>query len=165
MALLDRWKTDRDLSGFDFEIRTRRFTGQQRHSPRQTGSRDKDRRLGAPVGAVFKDRRRTGEIIPPDAPGRDPIVTRILWLRGLEPQNAQRLSPLHLHSRHTGRTKHRTAGELWLCAHAIARRHSALRHRRAWRAKSRSSIRRCTRSIRRFFRLARVAEQDDQTPI
>ncbi|MGH8165181.1 MAG: L,D-transpeptidase, partial [Rhodanobacteraceae bacterium] len=43
---------------------------------------------GAPSGAVFKDRRRTGEIVPPDAPGRDPIVTRILWLRGLEPQNA-----------------------------------------------------------------------------
>lgn len=43
---------------------------------------------GAPLGAVFKDRRRTGEVLPPDAPGRDPIVTRILWLRGLEPQNA-----------------------------------------------------------------------------
>jgi lipoprotein-anchoring transpeptidase ErfK/SrfK len=43
---------------------------------------------GAPSGAVFKDRRMTGEIVPPDAPGRDPIVTRILWLRGDEPQNA-----------------------------------------------------------------------------
>ena len=42
----------------------------------------------APSGTVFKDRRRTGEILPPDAPGRDPIVTRILWLRGLEAQNA-----------------------------------------------------------------------------
>ncbi len=42
----------------------------------------------APLGAVFKDRQRTGEIIVPDAPGRDPIVTRILWLRGREPQNA-----------------------------------------------------------------------------
>jgi hypothetical protein len=41
----------------------------------------------APLGAVFKDRRFTGEIILPDAPGRDPIVTRILWLRGEEPQN------------------------------------------------------------------------------
>ena len=40
-----------------------------------------------PLGAVFKDRRPTGEIIRPDAPGRDPIVTRILWLRGKEPQN------------------------------------------------------------------------------
>lgn len=42
----------------------------------------------APPGTVFKDRRRTGEIVLPDSPGRDPIVTRILWLRGLEPQNA-----------------------------------------------------------------------------
>lgn len=43
---------------------------------------------GAPSGAAFKDRRPTGEIVPPDAPGRDIIVTRILWLRGEEPQNA-----------------------------------------------------------------------------
>jgi lipoprotein-anchoring transpeptidase ErfK/SrfK len=43
---------------------------------------------GAPLGAVFKDRRRTGEVLVPDAPGRDPIVTRILWLRGREAQNA-----------------------------------------------------------------------------
>lgn len=42
---------------------------------------------GAPLGAVFKSRRRTGEILPPDAPGRDPIVTRILWLRGREARN------------------------------------------------------------------------------
>jgi lipoprotein-anchoring transpeptidase ErfK/SrfK len=42
----------------------------------------------APPGAVFKDRRRTGEIVLANSPGRDPIVTRILWLRGLEPQNA-----------------------------------------------------------------------------
>src|SRR5207245_4921226 len=42
----------------------------------------------APPGTVFKDRRRTGEIVQPDAPGRDPIVTRILWLRGREFQNA-----------------------------------------------------------------------------
>lgn len=37
---------------------------------------------GAPSGAVFKSRQRTGEILPPNAPGRDPIVSRILWLRG-----------------------------------------------------------------------------------
>src|ERR1051325_5721348 len=35
---------------------------------------------GAEAGTVFKDLRRTGEIIPVDAPRRDPIVTRILWL-------------------------------------------------------------------------------------
>ncbi len=43
---------------------------------------------GAPSGAAFKDRRPTGEIVPPDTPGRDIIVTRILWLRGREAQNA-----------------------------------------------------------------------------
>jgi lipoprotein-anchoring transpeptidase ErfK/SrfK len=43
---------------------------------------------GAPAGTVFKDRRRTGEVIPVDAPGRDPIVTRIIWLRGREARNA-----------------------------------------------------------------------------
>ena len=43
---------------------------------------------GAPLGAVFKDRHRTGEIVGVNAPGRDPIVTRIIWLRGQEPQNA-----------------------------------------------------------------------------
>jgi L,D-transpeptidase catalytic domain len=42
----------------------------------------------APVGAVFHNRRFTGEILQPNAPGRDPIVTRIIWLRGLEATNA-----------------------------------------------------------------------------
>jgi lipoprotein-anchoring transpeptidase ErfK/SrfK len=42
---------------------------------------------GAPQGAVIKSRHLTGEVIGMDAPGRDPIVTRILWLRGLEAQN------------------------------------------------------------------------------
>lgn len=39
-------------------------------------------------GTVFKDRRPTGEVVAPDSPGRDPIVSRILWLRGREAQNA-----------------------------------------------------------------------------
>ena len=43
----------------------------------------------APLGTVFKSRRPTGEILPPNARGRDPIVTRILWLRGLEKGNAR----------------------------------------------------------------------------
>jgi lipoprotein-anchoring transpeptidase ErfK/SrfK len=46
----------------------------------------------APVGTVFKSRRPTGEILRPNAPGRDPIVTRILWLRGLERGNARAYS-------------------------------------------------------------------------
>ena len=43
----------------------------------------------APVGSVFHGRRRTGEILRPNAPGRDPIVTRILHLRGMEAQNSR----------------------------------------------------------------------------
>ena len=42
----------------------------------------------APVGAVFHNRRFTGEVLQPNAPGRDPIVTRIIWLRGLEAANS-----------------------------------------------------------------------------
>lgn len=44
---------------------------------------------GAPLHAAFKGRKPTGEIWSPalDAaePGRDWILTRILWLEGLEP--------------------------------------------------------------------------------
>lgn len=42
----------------------------------------------APTGAVFHNRRLTGEVLQPNTPGRDPITTRIIWLRGLEQQNA-----------------------------------------------------------------------------
>jgi lipoprotein-anchoring transpeptidase ErfK/SrfK len=44
---------------------------------------------GAPEGAVFVSRRRTGEVYSKELrdryPGRDWILTRILWLSGLEP--------------------------------------------------------------------------------
>jgi lipoprotein-anchoring transpeptidase ErfK/SrfK len=46
----------------------------------------------APLGAVFHNRRWTGEVLSPNAPGRDPIVTRIIWLRGLEASNAHAFS-------------------------------------------------------------------------
>jgi len=42
---------------------------------------------GAPAGAVFDGRRRTGEVLKPNAPGRDPIVSRILCLKGLDSEN------------------------------------------------------------------------------
>ena len=41
----------------------------------------------APAGAVFRRRQVTGEVLPANAPGRDPIVSRIIWLRGLEGGN------------------------------------------------------------------------------
>lgn len=44
---------------------------------------------GAPLNAVFVERRPTGEIYSPELaaryPGRDWILTRILWLSGCEP--------------------------------------------------------------------------------
>jgi hypothetical protein len=43
---------------------------------------------GAPIGAVFKNREMTGEILRVDAPGRDPIVTRIIWLKGTDANTA-----------------------------------------------------------------------------
>ena len=42
----------------------------------------------APVGAVFHNRRWTGEILQPNTPGRDPVMTRIIWLRGLQASNS-----------------------------------------------------------------------------
>jgi lipoprotein-anchoring transpeptidase ErfK/SrfK len=40
-----------------------------------------------PAGAVIKNRTPTGEVVAVDAPGRDPIVSRVIWLRGMEAQN------------------------------------------------------------------------------
>jgi hypothetical protein len=42
---------------------------------------------GLPAGAVLKSRRWNGEVLKPNAPGRDPIVSRILWLKGVENTN------------------------------------------------------------------------------
>ena len=61
----------------------------------------------APVGMKFKSRVPTGEIVPVNAPGRDPIVTRILWLRGLEPRNSNAFSRMiYIH----GTPEERTLG-------------------------------------------------------
>src|SRR4029453_4986796 len=40
-----------------------------------------------PPGTVIKNRIPTGEVVAVDAPGRDPIVSRVIWLRGMETQN------------------------------------------------------------------------------
>lgn len=44
---------------------------------------------GAREGAVFRSKQLTGEVLAPNAPGRDPIVTRILHLRGLTFANSR----------------------------------------------------------------------------
>ena len=61
----------------------------------------------APLGAVFHNRRFTGEVLRPNAPGRDPITTRIIWLRGLEAQNAHAFNRcIYIH----GTSEERTIG-------------------------------------------------------
>ncbi len=40
-----------------------------------------------PDGTVIKNRVATGEVVSANAPGRDAIVSRVIWLRGMESQN------------------------------------------------------------------------------
>ena len=40
-----------------------------------------------PTGAVIKNRLSTGEVLAANAPGRDAIVSRVIWLRGMETRN------------------------------------------------------------------------------
>lgn len=74
-----------------YRISTSKFgLGDQPGSNRTPlGRMEVARKIGGnqPQGAVFKSRRPTGEVLKPDAPGRDPIVSRILWLRGTESRN------------------------------------------------------------------------------
>lgn len=64
---------------------------------------------GAPVGAVFKGRHFTGEVLRPNAPGRDPIVTRILHLRGLDACNSRAFDRgIYIH----GTTEERRIGQV-----------------------------------------------------
>lgn len=63
---------------------------------------------GKPLGAVFKSREWTGEVLRPNAPGRDPIVSRILWLHGLENRNKNAYSRcIYIH----GTTEENKVGE------------------------------------------------------
>ncbi|MCU0795897.1 MAG: L,D-transpeptidase [Akkermansiaceae bacterium] len=74
-----------------YEVSTSKFgLGSQSGSNRTPlGRMEVARKIGSgqPAGMVFKNRRPTGEVIRPNSPGRDPIVGRILWLHGREPQN------------------------------------------------------------------------------
>ena len=40
-----------------------------------------------PTGTIIKNRLSTGEVVTANAPGRDAIVSRVIWLRGMETQN------------------------------------------------------------------------------
>ena len=84
---------DNGVTLAQFPVSTSKFGLGDRNNSYATplGSMEIAAKIGeaAPLGAVFKSRMRTGEILAPNSPGRDPIVTRILWLRGLEARNAQ----------------------------------------------------------------------------
>lgn len=88
--------TDRGNVLAIYPVSTSKFGLGDRRGSRYTplGKMQIAKKIGdnAPPGAVFKDRLRTGEIVAVDSPGRDPIVTRILWLRGMEAQNANAFS-------------------------------------------------------------------------
>jgi len=75
----------------EYRISTSKFgIGDQSGSNRTPlGRMEVAKKIGdsLPAGAVFKGRRPTGEIVKPNTPGRDPIVSRILWLRGTEGNN------------------------------------------------------------------------------
>lgn len=75
----------------EYRVSTSRFCLSDQPGSRGTplGELEIARKIGGhePAGMKFKNRRATGEIVRPDAPGRDPIVSRILWLRGREAQN------------------------------------------------------------------------------
>jgi hypothetical protein len=71
-----------------FPISTSKFGIGDRPNSYRTpiGSLQVSRKVGqgAPVGAVFKGLRFTGEVLRPNSPGRDPIVTRVLCLSGTD---------------------------------------------------------------------------------
>jgi len=59
-----------------------------------------------PTGAVIKNRLSTGEVVAANAAGRDAIVSRIIWLQGMENQNRA------AHDRCITFTAHRRIGGL-----------------------------------------------------
>ena len=120
------------LSGLHVQVRSWRLAWQQVYAARQLQIAEK---IGdnAPPGTVFKSRRRTGEIVLANSPGRDPIVTRILWLRGLRSAKCERIWSGHLHSRHTGGTADRNASELRMYSNALNRHRPIVQHRWSWR--------------------------------
>ncbi len=75
----------------DYDISTSKFgIGATRGSCRTpTGVHTVTRKVGdgQPKGMVFKGCRPTGEVVGVNAPGRDPIVTRVIQLTGLEDSN------------------------------------------------------------------------------
>jgi lipoprotein-anchoring transpeptidase ErfK/SrfK len=74
-----------------YDVSTSKFCVSNRQGSYGTplGAHEVAKKIGGdqPKGMKFSSRRPTGEIVAPNSPGRDPIVSRILWLNGLERGN------------------------------------------------------------------------------
>ncbi|MEO8353443.1 MAG: L,D-transpeptidase family protein [Chthoniobacteraceae bacterium] len=74
-----------------FKVSTSKFGVGDRHGSFKTplGKLRVAEKIGGALrtGSVIKHRNPTGEILPVNSPGRDPIVTRIIWLAGCEERN------------------------------------------------------------------------------
>ncbi len=75
---------DYDISSSKFGISNRYGSY---HTPTGIHAVSKKVGEGQPKGMVFKGCRPTGEVVPVNAAGRDPIVTRVIQLSGLEGSN------------------------------------------------------------------------------
>ncbi len=75
---------DYDISTSKFGIGSRNGSN---HTPTGIHAVTKKVGEGQPSGMVFKGCRPTGEVVPVNAAGRDPIVTRVIQLAGLEGTN------------------------------------------------------------------------------
>jgi hypothetical protein len=75
-----------------------------------------------PPGAVIKNRIPTGEVVAVDAPGRDPIVSRVIWLRGMERKIAPRAIAASTSTEHlrNAESAHRPASVAFACARATS---------------------------------------------
>lgn len=75
----------------DYDVSTSKFGLGSTHGSRRTPlgihAVSEKRGEGQPKGMVFKGARPTGEVVKADAPGRDPVVTRVIQLAGLEESN------------------------------------------------------------------------------
>ena len=81
-----------------------------------------------PSGAVFHNRRLTGEILQANAPGRDPVITHhlVTWIGSAE---RARISAWHLYPWHTAGENNRSSCQLWLHSDEIERRSGAVQSR------------------------------------
>lgn len=76
----------------DYKVSTSKFgignTTGSRRTPTGIHAVSQKTGEGQPKGMVFKGCRPTGEVVPVDAYGRDPVVTRVIQLAGLEDKNS-----------------------------------------------------------------------------